>query len=131
MPVDNLEILRAAYETEPDGEDVLQYLDPKVEVYPGYRAPDEDARYVGHDGWKEYIASALGSWEEVVIEPSERLEASENRILAIDNWRWRGRDGIELERKLPTLFTFRDGLIVRIEGFTDRTEALEAAGLSE
>ena len=59
------------------------------------------------------------------------LEASQNRILAIDHWSWRGRDGIEIERELPTLYTFRDGLVVRVEGFTDRAEALEAAGLSE
>jgi len=42
-----------------------------------------------------------------------------------------GHDGIEIERELPTLYTFRDGLIVRVDGFTDRAEALKAAGLSE
>ena len=62
---------------------------------------------------------------------TERLDATENRILSIDNWLFRGRDGIEIERELPTLFTFRDGLIVRVDGFTDRAEALKAAGLSE
>jgi ketosteroid isomerase-like protein len=42
---------------------------------------------------------------------------------------FRGRDGIELELELPNLFTFRDGLIVRIDGFTDKAAAREAAGL--
>ena len=131
MSPNNLDILRAAYEAEPDGEDVLQYLDPAVELYPGIETPDQDTRYVGHDGWKEFISDAIGGWQAVVIEPSERLEAGENRILAIDNWLFRGRDGIEIEWELPTLYTFRDGLIVRIDGFTDRAKALEAAGLSE
>ena len=44
---------------------------------------------------------------------------------------FRGRDGIELELELPNLYTFRDGLVVRIDGFTDRAEALRAAGLAE
>ena len=45
---------------------------------------------------------------------------------------FRGRDGIEIDRELPrAIFTFRNGLIVRIDGFTDKAEALEAAGLSE
>jgi hypothetical protein len=44
-------------------------------------------------------------------------------------WRFSGREGIESESELPTLFTFRDGLIVRIDGFTDKAEALRAAGL--
>jgi hypothetical protein len=29
------------------------------------------------------------------------------------------------------VFTFRDGLVVRQEDFSDRSKALEAAGLSE
>ena len=111
--------------------DALQYLDPAVELYPGIRTPDQDTRYVGHDGWKEFMVDAIGLWEAVDIEPSERHEATENQILAIDNWLFRGRDGIEIERELPTLFTFRDGLIVRVDGFTDRAEALKAAGLPE
>ena len=131
MSEENIEVLRLFYEGEPDGEDVLQYLDPAVELYPGIEAPDQGMRYVGWDGWREFMADAIGSWKAVVIEPSERLEATENRILAIDNWLFRGRDGIEIGRELPTLFTFRDGLIVRVDGFTDRAEALKAAGLSE
>jgi hypothetical protein len=65
----------------------------------------------------------------VDIEPKERLEAPRDQILAIDLWRFSGREGIEIESQLPTLFTFRDGLIVRIDGFTDLAEARAAAGL--
>jgi len=39
--------------------------------------------------------------------------------------------GIEIERELPTLYTVRDGLTVRIDGFIDRADAFEAAGLQE
>jgi hypothetical protein len=131
MSRDNAETIRLFYEAEPDGEDILQYLDPAVELYPGIRTPDQDTRYVGHDGWKEFMVDAIGVWEAVDIEPIERLEATENRILAIDNWRFHGRDGIEIERELPTLFTFRDGLIVRVDGFTHRAEAVISAGLGQ
>ena len=58
------------------------------------------------------------------------LEATGIRILAIDRWIFRGREGIEIDRELPTIFTFRNGLIVRIDGFIDKAEALEAGGLS-
>jgi len=131
MSRDNAETIRLFYEAEPDGKDVLRYLDPAVELYPGIRTPDQDTRYVGHDGWKEFMVDAVGIWEAVEIEPSERFEVTENRILATEARILRGRDGIEIERELPTLFTFRDGLIVRVDGFTDRAEALKAAGLSE
>ena len=85
------ETIRLLYEAEPDGEDILQYLDLAVELYPGIRTPDQDTRYVGHDGWKAFMVDAIGLWEAVNIEPSERLEATENRILSIDNWLFRGR----------------------------------------
>ena len=57
------------------------------------------------------------------------LEAPDDRVLAIDTWVFRGRDGIEIKRELPTLFTFQDGLVIRVEGFTDEAEARQAAGL--
>ena len=131
MSRDNAETIRLFYEAGPDGEDVLQYLDPAVELYPGIRTPDQDTRYVGFDGWREFMDDAIGTWEAVDIEPRERFEATDNRILAIDRWLFRGRDGIEIERELPTLFTFRAGLIVRVDGFIDRAEALKAAGLDQ
>ena len=46
-------------------------------------------------------------------------------------WRVRGRDALQLDFELIDVYTFRDGLIVRIVGFRDRAEALDAVGLSE
>ena len=131
MSQENVEILRLAYEADVGSQDVLQYLDPNVELYPGIEAPDQHMKYVGRDGWSEFIEGATEAWESVDIEPKEIIEATGNRILSIDRWIFRGRDGIEIDRELPTIYTFRNGLIVRIDGFTDKAEALEAAGLSE
>jgi ketosteroid isomerase-like protein len=114
-----------------DFDDAEQYLDRAVEINPGVMAPDHDSKLLGHDGWKEFIRVAIEAWETVTAEPLERIETADGRILSIDLWRLRGRGGIQIERELPTLYTFRDGLIVRIDGFTEKTEALEAAGLSE
>jgi ketosteroid isomerase-like protein len=38
---------------------------------------------------------------------------------------------METEIVITQLYTFRDGLILRIDGFRSRAEAREAAGLSE
>ncbi len=131
MASESLEILRRFYAVDLDSQDLLQYLHPQVELYTGITTPDQHTRYVGRDGWTEFVRGATEVWESVVIEPSERLETQDNRVLAIDMWVFRGRDGIEIERELPTLFTFRGGLIIRIDGFTDKAAALEAAGLSD
>jgi ketosteroid isomerase-like protein len=130
MSEENVEILRLVYAADLDSDDLLKHLDPEVELYPGIRAPDQHMRYVGREGWSEFIAGATEAWESVTIESKELIEMGD-RILAIDQWVFRGRDGIEIDRELPTIFTFRNGLIVRIDGFTDKAQALEAAGRSE
>ena len=47
MSQENVEILRLAYEAYLGSQDVLQYLDPNVELYPGIEAPDQHMKYVG------------------------------------------------------------------------------------
>ena len=112
-----------------DFDGALRYLDRAVEIEPGVQAPDHDSKLRGHEGWKEFIRVAIEAWEVATAEPLERIETEDGRVLSIDLWRLRGREGIEIERELPTLYTFRDGLIVRIDGFTEKADALEAAGL--
>jgi ketosteroid isomerase-like protein len=46
--------------------------------------------------------------------------------------RRRGRvSGIEVSRKIAQVCTVRDGQVIKIVGFDNRAQALEAAGLSE
>jgi ketosteroid isomerase-like protein len=134
MSQENVEILGAFYEAFNGRhiEGALQYVDQNVELYPGVMAPDLDTQYVGRQGLREFFSRiATGPWETVTVEPQEAIETEDGRILSVDLWRFRGREGIEIERELPNLFTFRDGLIVRIDGFPEKADALEAAGLSE
>ena len=133
MSEENVERLRLMYEAfnRRDFDAALPYFDPKVEFSPGILPPDQDTDYLGRQGVREWMRAATEPWVKVTAEPIERIEISSGRLLAIDRWLFGGRDGIEIERELPTAFTFRDGLIVRVDGFTDKAEALEAAGLSE
>jgi hypothetical protein len=94
MPRDNDETIRLFYEADPAGEDALRYLDPAVELYPGIRAPDQGTRYAGHDGWKEFMADAIGLWEEVEIEPRERLAAPGTASLRSTNGSFAGGTGL-------------------------------------
>jgi ketosteroid isomerase-like protein len=133
MSQENVETIHRGYRSfnRGDFDDLLQYYHPDVVLYPGIRTPDQDTRYTGHQGMREFLLGATEVWETVTIEPKEIIECGDGRILAIDQWQFFGRERIEIEAELPTLFSFRDGLIVRIDGFTERAEALEAAGLSE
>ncbi len=43
----------------------------------------------------------------------------------------RGRDGLEFDFQVIDVYTFRDGLIGRVDGYLKKAEALEARRLSE
>jgi ketosteroid isomerase-like protein len=132
MSQENEEILRQVHEAWNRGDfaGVIRHFDREVDFRPGLLPPGEESHYRGHDGVKEWIRAANDVWVRVTVEAQERREIA-NGLLAIDRWRFEGRDGIEVVEELPTAITFRDGLIVRVEGFTDRTEAFRTVGLSE
>jgi ketosteroid isomerase-like protein len=129
----NAEILGSFYAAFNRGEldALLRYLDPEVELYPAVPLPDADAQYLGRRGMREFTRVAFETWDTVIVEPNEIVEAPGERVLAVERWHVGGRDGIELDFQLTDVYAFRDGLIVRIDGFRDKAEALEAAGLTE
>jgi ketosteroid isomerase-like protein len=134
MSEENMEILQAlgeAWNRKDFENGVLRYFDPDVEFNPGLLPPGEDKQYLGREGVMDWIRNVNDAWKGVTVEPGQRIDIASDRVLAIDRWRFEGRDGIQIEEELPTVFTFRDGLIVRVDGFTDKAEALEAVGLSE
>jgi ketosteroid isomerase-like protein len=133
MHRENVEILGSFYEAfnRRDYDAFLCYLDPEIALYPAVPLPDADTQYLGRPGMKEFIRIAFETWKTVTVEPKEMVEAPGERVLAIEWWDVRGRDGIELDFELIDVYAFRDGLIVRIDGFRDKAKGLEAIGLTE
>lgn len=107
----------------------MRLVHPDVVLHPGIPTPDQDAPYRGHRGMETFFRLATDVWETVTAEPEAMLEASGDRILVLDRWHFRGRAGIEIDDELANAYTFRDGLIVKIDGYTDRAEARAAVGL--
>jgi ketosteroid isomerase-like protein len=132
MSQENVEILRRLHEAlnRGDLDNAVQYLHPEVELRPGIVAPDQSSLYRGRDGVQQFFETVYEAFEEQRTDIGEIIEVGD-RVLAVEDWRVRGRDGIELQFEVIDLYTFRDGLIVRADGFVDRSEALEAAGLRE
>jgi ketosteroid isomerase-like protein len=133
MPQENVEVLRRLNDAfnRRDVDDAMRHLHPDVELHPGVQVPDEESRYVGRDGLANWFRSATEPWETITVGHEELIDCRGDRVLAIERWVFRGRDGIELELELPNVYTFQDGLIIRIDGFTDKARAREAAGLVE
>jgi ketosteroid isomerase-like protein len=123
-----IELLREGYEAINRGEPEPQLatLDPDaVCVEPeGFAAP---GTYLGRDGFADYLRKNRDFWATAHTEPEEFVTVGA-RIVALVRHRGRRRsDGREVDVRFADVFTFRDEMIMRIEAFTDRREALAAA----
>jgi ketosteroid isomerase-like protein len=126
-----VETLRATLEAfnRRDFDDALRFAHPAVELHPALTELDVRGTYRGRDELREFMETITDAWEEYVVEAEQTLEAPDGRVLAVERWHARGRDGIEFNFELIDIYEFREDLIVRIVGFRDRAAALEAAGL--
>jgi ketosteroid isomerase-like protein len=128
---ENAEKLRAFYElfNRRDFDGAVQYMHPEVEIRPAIGGELDSSRlYRGRDGGRELFEWIADGFE-VRVDIEEVLEAPGHRILLVELWNPRGRQGIETPLEVFDIYRFRDGLMVQVDGFRDRAEALDAAGL--
>jgi ketosteroid isomerase-like protein len=111
---------------------LAECIHPEVEWRPITAALDGIV-YRGHAGLRRWIEQLFRDWEVFEISFEEAQQLDDDRMLVLGSWKARGRgSGIELDQQRASWLTdFRDGKVVRMQTFTDRRQALEAAGLSE
>ncbi len=85
----------------------------------------------GYEGIRQFLRKYNEAWEQLDYEIDELIDAGD-QVVSIVNNRARGRvSGVEVELRMPGVWTIRDGKVERVVFFTTRAQALEAAGLSE
>jgi ketosteroid isomerase-like protein len=66
------------------------------------------------------------------LEPERFIDVDDERVVVFMRGTAVGEgSGVPVERRTADVITIRDGVVVRLKVYPDRTEALEAAGLSE
>jgi ketosteroid isomerase-like protein len=132
MSQENVEIVRRLIEAWNSNEqdEAIAIVDPGV-VIDATRRRVNPKTYTGRQGMRRMLADTHEVWEEFRMEPDEVRDAGD-RVVAIGRWVGKGKDsGIEVQQPVADVFTLHDRRVIRLElGFTDRAEALEAAGLS-
>jgi ketosteroid isomerase-like protein len=124
MSLENVEIVRRFLID--DFDDALTHADPAI-VW----NPVEESSTQGHDAVRASTARWKREWDDYELTPEEFADAGD-QVVATVRFRARGRgSGIEVDARLYDVFTLRDGKIVRMDQFTERSEALEAVGLRE
>jgi ketosteroid isomerase-like protein len=134
MTQENVDLLMRAYE----------YVERTGKVLPEAVQPDFawdtttfrgaillPGTFVGVEEINAWLADWLGGFEDWSPDVEEVFDAGD-RVVAIVRQHGRPKHGgPEVEMHFAQVWTFRDGLISRMEMYADRSESLEAAGLRE
>jgi ketosteroid isomerase-like protein len=110
----------------------LTAYDPDYEYHQHHVAfPDWDLGDVGHDGFRKFWRQALEAFDDIRFDPEEVLDLGDRVLVTVQISGHGTGSGVPMNQKLFQLFTYRRGLIVQQDDFSDRPQALEAVGLSE
>jgi ketosteroid isomerase-like protein len=132
MSQENVEVVRRAYATfaERGLEAALDFAHPEFETTTPSSLASEPDTYRGHEGLRRYFESFGDAMEEIHFEARE-LTPVGDKVLVDTMLRARGRaTGIEAEQRAFLVWTLRDGLLMRVELFAERGEALAAARMA-
>ena len=134
MPEENVPLVRQFVQSfnRRDLAAMSQRLDPEIEWRPGGPAAVERAVYRGRDEVSSGFAATWETWEVFTLEESEVRDLGDS-LVWLGRARLRGGDAshVELDQEFAVHFLVRRERIVRIQGFSEWQEALEAVGLEE
>ncbi|MDQ3554694.1 MAG: nuclear transport factor 2 family protein [Chloroflexota bacterium] len=133
MSRENVEVVRRAVEAFNEvgmAESALRFFDPGgvFEEPPEQPSPTVAE---GRDAAVRTFRQFDEAWEEHRSEPEDIRTIDDERVLVLSIEHFRGRDGIEISQPCGSIFTLRDGKIVRLQSFWERDNALKAAALQE
>jgi ketosteroid isomerase-like protein len=118
--LDNVELVRRFLVL--DADEALVYADPDIVWNPVEEAPGR-----GHDAVRASLDRWKGEWDDYELDTEDFADLGD-QVLATVCMRGRGKgSGIVVEARLYDLYTVRDGQIVRMDQFSERSEALGAA----
>ena len=88
--------------------------------------------YRGRKGVLKLWRSFLDVWDTVQWDPEEIIEVDDTRVVLVNHVRMRGRgSGVDVDATGAQLWTIGAGKVQRIKLYQSKSDALEAAGLSE
>ena len=134
MSQENVEIVKRATEflERRDWQGMTDLFDPNVELYGTVGGLEEGQIRRG----LSQITRAFDTenddvWDEHRLEPQEFIDAGDRVVVLLREYQRGKGSGVELVIDTATIVDVRDGRIVRLQGYMNPAEALEAAGLGE
>jgi ketosteroid isomerase-like protein len=131
MAREDVELVRSLYAAmnQRDRSAAAKLLHADAEWVPDERVGEAPVR--GRDEVLEFFADRAEMFDQMRVE-QEGIRENEGKVVALIRVLGRGHaSGAEFDIRIGHVWTIRDGVIVRGEGFGDREKALEAAGVPE
>jgi len=132
MSQENVELVRGMLEAFLAGDigTALDVLHADVIWHGTIGGLDEGRTARGHNEVIEGFMESLRDWESHSLEVEDYLDAGDGVVVL---WHEIGRgkaSGVEVETRTAVIYTVRGNEVVEVQGYMDREQALEAAGLS-
>jgi uncharacterized protein len=131
MSPNAVEVVRRAYEAfnRGDLDGVVEYGAPDFEYVATGTIPGAAGVYRGPEEYRRFLDWWWGEFDDPDIEVHELIDAGD-QVLACLTFRGRGKQsGVQASWNIWQLWTVRDGKVVCGQGFTNKKDALDAAGL--
>jgi ketosteroid isomerase-like protein len=135
MSQENVELVKRSFDVflRGDLQAWLETLDPDIgwdiSTHP---LPDVPNHGRGRDAFAtDMMATYLSGWMDYSAELTEVVDAGDEEIAVVHETASMGETGVALDRDLVQLWSVRNGRGAFLRVFQTKSEALEAAGLSE
>jgi ketosteroid isomerase-like protein len=113
-----------------DPPDLASRVHPQVEIVTSPDFP-EQAVLRGLPGFEQWTRRWSGLFEGYDLQAERFWEAGDRVVVALHERGIAARSGIPFDDHYAHVWTFLNGLVVRVQVFRNQEEALEAAGLRE
>jgi ketosteroid isomerase-like protein len=128
---ENVEIVRSSLQAYNAG-DMKAWsalLDPEV-VWAAFEGWPEAEMLVGREACQRQWQRMRAPFDADTVEPVADLIAVGDRVVVSAAWHATGQ-GPEVNMQITTVYTVREGKIIRMQNFWSRADALKAAGLEQ
>jgi ketosteroid isomerase-like protein len=129
----DVELVRHVFEVfnREDIDEIASLVDPELEVQVPSEVSAEPDTYRGEEGIRRYFRSFQDVMDEIRFEPERLHDAGGSVVVALLLTAKGRQTAIPVEQRTGSVWTFRNGKVLRVRTYASWTEALRDAGGAE
>jgi uncharacterized protein len=129
----NVDLVRRVFDAAArrDPEAVFALYDPEIEWDTSGTTVGVmgQGQYHGHDGVRSWFREWYGGWQSVEHVCEELIDAGDRVVVLVTDRARGAASGADVELRYAGVWTIQDGKVRRVAWYSEREDALKAAGL--